>query len=80
MKPLNRRQEIATAQNINIGQALINSGMLSEDVLIKFLETKLHTPFVNLDDYSLIRTALNMLTMSMPKDLKLCRFLKLRTR
>ncbi len=49
---LEQAQEIATAQNINIGQALINSGMLSEDVLIKFLETKLHTPFVNLDDYS----------------------------
>lgn len=49
---LEQAQEIATAQNINIGQALINSGMLTEDVLIKFLETKLHTPFVNLDDYS----------------------------
>ena len=29
------------AQNINIGQALINSGIISEDTLLKFLETKL---------------------------------------
>ena len=44
-------QEIADARNINIGQALIDSGFITEEQLIKFLETKLHTPFVNLDDY-----------------------------
>ncbi len=44
-------QEIADARNINIGQALIDSGFISEEKLIKFLEAKLHTPFVNLDDY-----------------------------
>ena len=46
-------EEIANAQNINIGQALINSGFLTEEQLIKFLESKLHTPYVNLDDYDL---------------------------
>lgn len=46
-------EEIAKAQNINIGQALINSGFITEEKLIKFLESKLHTPFVNLDDYDL---------------------------
>lgn len=44
-------QEIADARNINIGQALIDSGFITEEQLIKFLESKLHTPFVNLDDY-----------------------------
>lgn len=44
-------QEIADARNINIGQALIDSGFITEEQLIKFLEAKLHTPFVNLDDY-----------------------------
>lgn len=44
-------QEIADARNINIGQALIDSGVITEEQLIKFLEAKLHTPFVNLDDY-----------------------------
>jgi type IV pilus assembly protein PilB len=46
-------EEIANAQNINIGQALVNSGFLTEEQLIKFLESKLHTPYVNLDDYDL---------------------------
>ncbi len=46
-------EEIANAQGINIGQALINSGFLTETQLIKFLESKLHTPFVDLNDYQL---------------------------
>ena len=39
---LERAEELANVQNINIGQALINSGILSEDTLLKFLESKLH--------------------------------------
>ena len=50
---IEQAQEIADAQNINIGQALINSGTLSEEDILKFLEAKLHIPYVNLDDYTL---------------------------
>lgn len=50
---IEQAEEIAGAQNINIGQALINSGTLTEDTLIKFLESKLHIPSVNLEDYTL---------------------------
>ncbi len=39
---IEKAQEIAEAQNINIGQALINSGSLAEETLLKFLEAKLH--------------------------------------
>ena len=35
---LEKAEEIATTQSINIGQALINSGILTEEVLLKFLE------------------------------------------
>jgi type IV pilus assembly protein PilB len=49
---LEKAEEIANVQNINIGQALINSGILEEDTLLKFLESKLHIPYVNLEDYS----------------------------
>lgn len=49
---LEKAEELADAQNINIGQALIISGILEEETLLKFLESKLHTPYVNLDDYS----------------------------
>jgi len=57
-------EEIANAQNINIGQALINSGFLTEQQLIKFLETKLHTPYVNLDDYDLDEKCLKYINFS----------------
>ena len=57
-------EEIANAQNINIGQALINSGFITEEKLIKFLESKLHTPFVNLDDYQLDPNCLKYINYS----------------
>ena len=50
---IERAQELAIAQNINLGQVLINLGVIKEDELLKFLESKLHIPYVNLDDYSL---------------------------
>lgn len=59
-----RAEEIANAQNINIGQALINSGFLTEEQLIKFLESKLHTPFVNLEDYRLDPACLKYINYS----------------
>ena len=49
---LEKAEELANVQKINIGQALINSGILAEDTLLKFLENKLHLPYVNLEDYS----------------------------
>ncbi len=49
---LEKAEELANVQRINIGQALINSGILAEETLLKFLESKLHIPYVNLEDYS----------------------------
>ncbi len=49
---LEKAEELADVQNINIGQALINSGIIEEETLLKFLESKLHIPYVNLDDYT----------------------------
>ncbi len=49
---LEKAEELANVQHINIGQALINSGIIDEDTLLKFLESKLHIPYVNLEDYT----------------------------
>ncbi len=54
-------QELAIAQNTNIGQILINTRMIQEDVLMKFLEEKLHTPSVNLEDYSIDKKCLDFI-------------------
>ena len=45
---IEQAEEIASAQNVNIGQVLINSGAITEDAIIKFLESKVHIPSVNL--------------------------------
>ena len=58
-----KAEEIALAQNINIGQALINSGYINEETLLKFIEAKLHVPYVNLDDYSLDKKCLNYINL-----------------
>ncbi len=58
-----KAQELANAQNINIGQALINSNVLSEETLLKFLENKLHIPYVNLEDYTLDKNCLQYINV-----------------
>ena len=44
---IEQAEELANAQNINIGQALINSGIVTEETLLEFLGSKLHIPYVN---------------------------------
>ncbi len=61
---LEQAEEISNAQNINIGQALINSGIITEEALLKFLEAKLHIPYVNLEDYSLDLNCLKYINYS----------------
>lgn len=61
---IEQAEEIANAQNINIGQALINSGVLTEEALLKFLEAKLHIPYVNLQDYTLDKNCLKFINFS----------------
>lgn len=61
---LEKAGELADVQNINIGQALINSGILSEETLLKFLESKLHIPSVNLEDYSPDTKCFNFITFA----------------
>ena len=55
-------QELAVAQNTNIGQILINTGMIEENVLMKFLEEKLHTPCVDLENYTIDNKCLDFIT------------------
>lgn len=61
---IEQAEEISNAQNINIGQALINSGVITEDSLLKFLESRLHIPYVNLEDYSLDKNCLKYISFS----------------
>ncbi len=70
-------EEIAAVQNINIGQVLINSGALTEDTIIKFLESKLHIPSVNLEDYTLDTNCLKYISFSDARKYKIIPLFKI---
>lgn len=74
---IEQAEEIANAQNINIGQALINSGILTEDTIVKFLETKLHLPSVNLEDYTLDTKCLKYINFSDARKYKIIPLFKI---
>ena len=74
---IEQAKELAEAQNINIGQALINSGILTEDTILKFLEEKLHIPFVDLNDYSLDEKCLKLVNYNDAKRYKILPLFKI---
>ena len=61
---LETAEQVASAQHVNLGQILISSGLITEDILLKFLESKLHIPYVNLDDYSLDKKCLSYINFN----------------
>ena len=61
---LETAEQVASAQNVNIGQVLINSNIIEEKTLLKFLESKLHIPYVDLDDYSLDKKCLGYININ----------------
>ena len=74
---IEQAEEIASAQNINIGQALINSGVITEDAILKFLEAKLHIPYVNLEDYTLDPKCLKYISFSDAKKYRIIPLFKI---
>ena len=74
---LEQAEEIAAAQNVNIGQVLINSGVLTEEAILKFLEAKLHIPYVNLDDYTLDKKCLKYINLSDAKKYRIIPLFKI---
>jgi len=74
---IEQAEEIANAQNINIGQALINSGTLTEEDILKFLEAKLHIPYVNLEDYTIDTKCLKYISLSDAKKYKIIPLFKI---
>ena len=74
---IEQAEEIAQAQNVNIGQVLINSGAITEDAIIKFLESKLHIPSVNLEDYTLDKNCLKYINFSDARKYKIIPLFKI---
>ncbi len=50
---LTKAENIAQIQNKSLVQILIDQKIISEAALLEFIESKLHIPYVNLEDYKL---------------------------
>lgn len=61
---IEKAHEIAISQNVNIGHILIKSNLITEEVLLKFLENKLHIPYVDLKDYELDTRCLSFISFN----------------
>jgi type IV pilus assembly protein PilB len=61
---IEKAHELAVSQNVNIGQILIKSNLITEEVLLKFLESKLHIPYVDLKDYTLDTRCLSYISFN----------------
>ncbi|MBQ9244707.1 Flp pilus assembly complex ATPase component TadA [bacterium] len=61
---LEKANELALSQNVNIGYILIKSNLITEDALLKFLENKLHIPYVDLKDYALDIKCLSYISLN----------------
>lgn len=46
-------EEAAKINRMNLAQILIGQEFITEEALLRFIEAKLHVPYVNLDDYTL---------------------------
>lgn len=61
---IEKANELAISQNVNIGHILIKSGLITEQKLLKFLESKLHIPYVDLKDYTLDKRCLSYINFN----------------
>ncbi len=74
---IEKAAEIAMSQNVNIGQILIKSNLISEENLLKFLETKLHIPYVDLKDYTLDTRCLSYINFNDARKYKIIPLFKI---
>ena len=61
---IEKANELAQSQNVNIGHILIKSVLITENKLLKFLESKLHIPYVDLKDYALDKRCLSYISFN----------------
>lgn len=74
---IEKAEELAEAQNINFGQVLINLGIITEEKLLKFIEEKLHIPFVDLENYNLDSNCLKYINFNDARQYKVIPLFKI---
>ncbi len=72
-----KAHELAVSQNVNIGQILIKSKLITEETLLKFLERKLHIPYVDLKTYELDKRCLSYISFNDARKYKIIPLFKI---
>ena len=74
---IEKAQELALSQNVNIGNILIKSELITEDKLLRFLESKLHIPYVDLKDYTPDKKCLSYISFNDARKYKIIPLFKI---
>lgn len=74
---IEKAHELAVSQNVNIGHILIKSELITEETLLKFLETKLHIPYVDLKDYAIDTRCLSYISFNDARKYKIIPLFKI---
>lgn len=74
---LEKAEELAVSQRLNIGQVLINKGLLTEEALLNFLASKLHYPSTTLNTYIIDEKCLKYISASEARKYKMIPLFKI---
>lgn len=74
---LEKAEELAVSQKQNIGQVLINKGLITEDALLNFLATKLHFPSTTLSTYIIDEKCLKFISANEARKYKMIPLFKI---
>lgn len=74
---LENAEAVAASQNTNIGRVLISKGLITEEALLKYLESKLHIPSTTLNTYSIDKNCLSLISAADARKYKMIPLFKL---
>ncbi len=74
---IEKAHELAVSQNVNIGHVLIKSELITEETLLKFLERKLHIPYVDLKTYEPDKRCLSYISFNDARKYKIIPLFKI---
>ena len=74
---LEKAEELAYSQKQNVGQILINKGLISEEKLLNFLASKLHFPSTTLSTYIIDEKCLNFISAAEARKFKMIPLFKI---
>lgn len=74
---LEKAEDLASSQKQNIGQILINKGLITENELLKFLASKLHFPSTTLNTYIIDEKCLKYISANEARKYKMIPLFKI---